>query len=163
MYTHNDPPISRKVEQYKPALDADTMEWRVEFCAWALKELENGALFVNSDETYHSIGGHPHKKQKITTWKGEPAEFLATSAEDVKFTYMFWGGCCEDCSIPRPYFIWEEETDEERKAAQDELDTRNAEGYLEVERKRAKALVPGTPEWALLQHHNDLIDWMNAN
>ena len=130
---------------------------------WALKELENGALFVNSDETYHSIGDHPHKKQKISCWKGEPAETLAISAEDVKFTYMFWGGCCEDCSIPRPFFIWEEETDAERAAAQDELDIRNAEGCLEVERKRAKALVPGTPEWALLQHHNDLIDRMNAN
>ena len=105
MLTHNDPPISRKVEQYKPVLDADLTEWRVEFCVWALKELEKGALFVNSDETYHSIGGHPHKKQKISCWKGEPAEAMAVSAEDVKFTYMFWGGCCEDCSIPRPFFI----------------------------------------------------------
>jgi hypothetical protein len=26
MYTHNDPPISRKVEQYKPVLDANVME-----------------------------------------------------------------------------------------------------------------------------------------
>jgi hypothetical protein len=42
--------------------------------------------------------------------------------------YMFWGGCCEDCSIPRPFFIWEEETDAERKASQDELDIQNAEG-----------------------------------
>lgn len=66
MYTHNNPPISRKVEQYKLALSTDTMEWRVEFCIWALKELENGALFVNSDETYCFIKGHPYKKQKIS-------------------------------------------------------------------------------------------------
>ena len=71
----------------------------------------------NLDETYHSISGHPHKKQKISCWKGKPVETLAVSAEDVKFTYMFQSGCCEDCSIPRLFFIWEKETDAERAAA----------------------------------------------
>jgi hypothetical protein len=107
MYTHNETPISQKVEQYKPVLDTDTMEWRLEFCIWALKELENGALFVNSDETYYCVGGHPHKKEKISCWKGEPAESCPTSVDDVKFSFMFWGGCCEECSLERPYFIWE--------------------------------------------------------
>ena len=89
MYTYNDPLISRKVKQYKLALDVDTMEWRLEFCIWALKELENRALFVNLDETYCSIRGYLYKKQKILCWKGEPAEHCATLIKDVKFTFMF--------------------------------------------------------------------------
>lgn len=163
MYTHNNPPISQKVEQYKPALDTDTMKWRLEFCIQALKELENVALFVNSDKTYYSIRGHSYKKQKILCQKGEPAKHCTTSIKDVKFTFMFWSACYEECSIPHPFFIQEEETDAERKAAKEELDIRNAEGFLKAEQKRANALVPFTPEWSLLQHHNDLINRMNQN
>lgn len=96
------------------------------------------------------FGGYPYTKQKISTWKEEAAEFYASPAPDMKFSFMFWGACCKDTSFPRLWFIWEAETDQERKAGQDDINQRNYQGEVEAQQKRAKALIHGTPEWALL-------------
>ena len=118
----------------------------MEFCIWVLKELEKGAIFVNFDKTYYCIGGHLYKKEKVSTWKGEPAVYLALSAPEVKFSFMFWGACCSDVLIPRPFFVWESKTDKEKKIAQADLNQCNKKGMAEIERKQAKALISNTPE-----------------
>ncbi len=77
-HDHRDPAnlrtIVRSAQQIKPFLTLDIMEWRFEYSEWALAKLDEGVIFIFSDENYHNFGGAPNKKQQITKIKGEPAE-----------------------------------------------------------------------------------------
>src|SRR5205814_1027442 len=110
-------PLVRSFSVLKPKLDADLRDLRLEFSRWALHQLDQGALFIFSDETYINLGGHPHKKRRFTRMKGETSETSAIYDESTKFSLMFWGACCEDISVQRPYLIWESETEEESRRA----------------------------------------------
>ena len=50
-------PIVRKNICIKPYLDNATVGSRLKFCHWALSELNDGAIFIFSNETYINFGG----------------------------------------------------------------------------------------------------------
>jgi hypothetical protein len=49
-------PIARKTEQNKCYLNASNCQDQLKFCDWALKEIENGTIFVFVDESYITFG-----------------------------------------------------------------------------------------------------------
>jgi hypothetical protein len=58
-------PIVRKTQQNKCYLDAADHQLRLKFCDWALKEIENGAIFIFVDESYISFGGVRQKQSSL--------------------------------------------------------------------------------------------------
>ena len=91
------------------------MEWRYNYAGWALEKLDQGAIFIFSDEDYHNFGGAPHKKQKITWMEREPSELYADHEKTVQF-FMHWWTCCINIEVPMPTHIWEAQTPDEKKA-----------------------------------------------
>lgn len=77
-----------------------------------MKKLEEGAIFIFTDEDYHNFGGGPHKKQRITRMEEEPAELRADYVRKPQFSFMQWGACCVDIGIEAPMHIWEVEMPE---------------------------------------------------
>ncbi|MCJ1345879.1 hypothetical protein MMC31_004088 [Peltigera leucophlebia] len=65
--------LVRVVQPTKPLLNHIDEKKRKEFCDWAIKKLDEGAIFVSSDESYHEIGGPFRQKPRITVPKGEDA------------------------------------------------------------------------------------------
>lgn len=98
----------------------------MEFYRWALDQFDQGAIFINSDKIYMNFGGGRQRRQKVSLFEGEPAETLALPRPKPKFSFIFWGACYSDMSLPRPDFIWETETTEETIRYQKELDAWNA-------------------------------------
>ena len=80
--------IKWAVQSLKPPLNDTDKRRRVEFCEWAIKELNNEAIFIFSDETYHEIGGRPRKKQKFSRPQGISSHQYAGSVPSVQFTIM---------------------------------------------------------------------------
>ncbi len=64
------------------------MEWRLEYSEWALANLDEGAIFIFSDEDYHNFGGASNKKQQITKMEGEPVELHDEHRSTPKFSFM---------------------------------------------------------------------------
>ncbi len=64
------------------------MEWRLEYSEWALAKLDEGAIFIFSDEDYHNFGGAPDKKQRIIKIKGGPNERHTEHRLTPKFSLM---------------------------------------------------------------------------
>lgn len=147
---HTDPEHPRTivcgVKQIKPFLTLDNMEWRIEYCEWALKMLKEGAIFIFSDEDYRTFGGAPHKKQRVTRMEGEPAELHAKHQKTPQFSFMHWGAICIDTDIKAPMTILDVETTTEKKASGDKLETKNVELCKKIGEKRKRALEPGTKE-----------------
>lgn len=44
---------------------------RKEFCDWAMVKLDEGAIFICSDKSWHEIGGPVRQKPRITKPKAE--------------------------------------------------------------------------------------------
>lgn len=108
-HEHRDPvhnySIKRRIAQYKPVVDDEAKEWRLEYAEWPLAELNKGAIFIFSDETYPSFGGHPHKKQRVTMGEGQPAEYAALHTEKPQFSWMEWGAIVIDSEFDMPLII----------------------------------------------------------
>ena len=159
-HDHRDPAhlrtIVRGAQQIKPFLTLDIMEWRLEYSEWALAKLDEGAIFIFSDEDYHNFGGAPNKKQRITKMEREPAELHAEHRSTPKFSFMHWGACCIDTEIPMPMNIWDVETAVKKKKHKVALEVENTSTRAEVEQKRTRGKQPGKEE------HREMAE-MNAN
>ena len=165
-HEHRDPvhhyAIKRRIAQYKPPLDDDLKEWRLEYAQWALAELNNGAIFIFSDETYPSFGGHPYKKQRVTMGEGQPAEYAALHSEKPQFFWMEWAAIVFDIEFEMPLVIWDKETIPERDESQQTLNAENVRMQEEVAAKCQRALQPGTQEYRELEEINANIRRFNA-
>ena len=74
----------------KPCTNADETSNRKEFCKWAMKKLNEGAIFVCTDETYHEVGVTA-ENVNCTKLKGAAAENYSTPQAVVDFIVMQWG------------------------------------------------------------------------
>ena len=57
--------IKWAIQLLKSLLNNKNKRKQVEFSKWAIKELNNKAIFIFSDETYYKIDEHFRKKQKF--------------------------------------------------------------------------------------------------
>lgn len=137
------------------------MEWRYEYLGWAIQKLDEGAIFIFSDEDYHNFGGVPHKKQRITQMEEEPRDLHAEYHRNAQFSFMHWGACCVDTEVPMPMHIWEAETPIERKRDEASLVAENKMLREEARRKQDCALQPGTEEYSQLAEINANIQNFN--
>lgn len=137
------------------------MERRYEYLGWAIQKLDEGAIFIFSDEDYHNFGGVPHKKQRITQMEEEPRELHAEYHRNAQFSFMHWGACCVDTEVPMPMHIWEAETPIERKRDEASLVAENKMLREEARRKQDCALQPGTEEYSQLAEINANIQNFN--
>ena len=81
--------IVRVVQPTKPLLINKNETHRKRLCKWASNRIDDGDIFIYSDEAWHGIGDWPSgKKRKISIVKGaDPHEFAAPEPP-VQFTIM---------------------------------------------------------------------------
>jgi hypothetical protein len=126
-HEHRDPlcnkELVRVVQPIKPLISLDIQDLRVEYANWCTEKLDAGAVFIFVDETYMHFGGQPRKKAKITKPKGADPTPYARHEPPEQFQLMLWGAIGPyEKEIPFPYWIWEAETEEEKKEASKELE-----------------------------------------
>lgn len=153
--------IVRGVRPLKPPNSEEDQEIRVEFCEWALAKLDQGAIFIFSDEAWIEVGGKPRKRPKISRPKGVNAIEYAESTPPVQFALMQWGACCLGHNDDAPIWLWEKETKEEKIYHKMQLELENNEAKVAVGKQRAKALISGTQEHRVLQETNANIQQHN--
>ena len=153
--------IVRGPQSLNPLLTLETMEWRYDYAGWALEKLDEGAIFVFSDEDYHNFGGAPHKKQRITRMEGEPSELYATHQQTVQFSFMHGGACCEDIELPMPMHIWKAQTPDEKKADDASLVAENNMLREQAHNQQRRARQPETEEHHILTERNANIQEFN--
>lgn len=66
--------IVDKTVSCKPVLSDENIAHRVDFCKRMLKLLDRGHEVFNNDEHQFTMGGDPHKREKVTTVRGTSAE-----------------------------------------------------------------------------------------
>ena len=76
---------------------------------------------------------------------------------------MFWGACCEDISVQRPYLIWESETEEESRRAALSLKQENEQLKQEALQHRENSQKDGTEESRVLAEINANITRYNEH
>ena len=151
------------IRSEKSHLSSYDEDLRLEYCLWALERLEEGVIFIFIDESYIDIGGPPRKKAKASRSVGFCAEAVAIVTSFVQFAVMLWGGCCEDQSISRPFYIWVlPEFDEERKKHNEEFEEENKIIKTKREEQQRRALISHIKEYSELQEINVRIAAHNA-
>ena len=117
-----------------------------------MEEINNGAIFICSDESIHEISGGNVKRQKMTRPKGVPSEEYATHAAPVKFTQMYWGcHSTEPTLVIGSQYLFESLTPEQKHVKDVECEVRNLLAREEVDKKRQLAEIPDTEEYETLQ------------
>ncbi len=152
--------IVRGIQPTKPMLTEKGKAHRKRFCGWAIGRINEGDIFIFSDEHYNEIGRNPHKKPKISRPKGSDPYNLATMAPHIQFTIMQWGSMTSK-AVMGPQFLWEAETEAEKNAHKEELGGENKQAKNFVEKQRANALIPGTAEYQNLEAINEGIQAYN--
>ena len=151
------------VRSSKPHLGPFDEQIREEYCEWVIIQLDNGAIFIFSDETYIEIGGSPRKKQKVSRFVGASAELYAVAQPPVQFCIMLWGACCEDERVERFAHCWVlPETAEQKQDHKEEFRKENLERAEYAEWQRKQAIIPETDEYVELQQVNDRINQYNV-
>ena len=143
--------IVRKREAKKPRLNKTHEQQRKEFNDWILAKLNEGAIFVCSDEKYHEIGGASRPKN-VTVSKGTPAEVVPVPKAKAQFTIMQLGAfSTEEEVVMGPIHLWKARTDKERREFDAERAVNNVKSKEEAEKHRERALQAGTEEFEYLE------------
>lgn len=144
---HDDDPerpfhIVRGVRPLVPTLSSTHMNERLLFSIWALRKLQNGAIFIFTDETLVEVGGDPRKKPKISRPKGQKDERWerAQPRQKVQFNFMVWCAVCVGWNGHFPLKFWTDETEQEKVKAIQHLTDENLDRRQEVNLKRKRAL-----------------------
>ena len=151
--------VSKVVMPEKPRLNADNRQKRLDFAYWALERLENGDVFVFSDETYIEIGER-RGKVKVSHIRGQDINELAEPEQKPGHTFMFWAAMA--VGEKGPTHIWEVETVTEKKMHAEALDKENEAEKQQILQKRARAKVSGTREHKVLSEINANIHALDA-
>ena len=107
------------IQPTKPLLTDKGKADRKRFCDWAMERIDEGDIFIFSDEHYNEISGNPHKKPNISRPKGSDPYHLATTAPHIQFTIMQWATMTSK-AVMGPQFLWEAETEEEKNTHKDD-------------------------------------------
>lgn len=106
--------LVRKTISQKPFLSEENKAQRREFCKRMLILLDEGYEVFSTDESIFTMGGDPHKRQKVTTLKGVPAEEDSRSNKKAPFKLMVWGGVSSVPKATRPIHVWLPPTKQDR-------------------------------------------------
>ena len=106
--------IVRVVQSIKPLRINKNENHRKRLCKWASDRIDDGDIFIYSDEAWHEIGGWPsEKKSKISIVKGADPHELAALEPPVQFIIMRWGSVTSE-GVIGPHYLWKAETKEEK-------------------------------------------------
>jgi len=143
--------VSRSIVPRKPSLNAAGRKRRLNFAHWALERLDNGDIFIFSDETYIEIG-EIREKTRVSHIRGQNSNEFAEPQQKKGHTFMFWGAI----TVGRkgPTHIWEIETSVEKRAAKEVLKMENETEKQQILKKRTRATVSGTREHQALSEIN---------
>jgi hypothetical protein len=144
----------------KPRLNGPHEEARVRFCHWALKELEDGAIFICSDEVYHEIGASSGA-QKCSRPKGAFAENYSVPKEEIQFTIMEWH-CMSNEVLMGPLYMWKAKTQKGKEEKNESRIMRKLEMQQDIDYKREQAAISNTPENEYWKKINKAITVHNA-
>lgn len=120
------------------------------FCDWAIKKLDEGAIFICSDESWHEVGGPARHKLKVTKPIGWDSHQWAKPKPPVQFSFMQWGAMTTE-PFMGPQHIWEAETKKDRGTIDAQLIEENARVLKDIEGQRERAEIPGTIEYQHMQ------------
>ena len=134
----------------------------VEFSEWAIRELNNEAIFIFSDETYHEIDECSKKKQKFFWSQSISSHQSADSVSSVQFTIMHWGACSEDEWILWPFYCWIYENEQEKKKNNQTLIEENQALKINDIECQKQAQQSETKEFIQMQKINNEIEAHNA-
>ena len=146
--------IGRYTPRIKPTLDEFGRQKRVQFARQALQKLDEGALFVFTDESWINLGNAKRRKKELSRAVGSDAYDYKREKPKVEMSVMFWGAIVTG-HPPGPFHIWEKESPEERTR----MDIIVAEETQREQHRSQQAIqnayIPGTPEHAELQRINE--------
>lgn len=155
--------LVRVVQPTKPRLSGVDEKDRKEFCDWAMVKLDEGAIFICSDESWHEIGGPVRQKPRITKPKAEDPHQWAKAQSKVQFSVMQWAAMSTE-PVMGPEYVWEAENAKERDAVDEKLIEENASQLKSVEEQRERALRPGTEEYKHMEvRQNKLYTFISSD
>ncbi|KAF1815640.1 hypothetical protein P152DRAFT_446685 [Eremomyces bilateralis CBS 781.70] len=128
---------------------------RKRLASWALPNLENGDIFIFTDEMLVNTN-NSRKPLAVTRPRGANPFDFSRSPPDVFQAIMFWGAICwgYDLEGTGPCHAWEAETQEERETIDRTISDENQVMIHEMEHDRAEARRPGTRQYRHLQELN---------
>ena len=130
----------------KPRTNADEASHRKDFCKWALKELEEGAIFICTDETYHQVGDKIAPGTNCTRPKGAAAEYYSVPQDSIEFTIMQWVSMSTEVHMG-PLHNWKAKTEKEKTESDAARAVENQRIRENIAQLRKDAEVPGTEAW----------------
>lgn len=78
----------------------------MEFADWALQKLNEGALFVFTDESWVNLGNPKRRKRRISRPKGSNAYDYKRDKPKVEMSVMFWRAITMGYPAG-PFHVWE--------------------------------------------------------
>lgn len=127
------------------------------YCEWALKMLENSAIFIFFDKNYHNFGDVLYKNQYIIWIKRELAVFHTKSRKTIKFLFMYQRAIYINIEIETLMTIFDIETIYKKKTGEKNLEEENKELEKEFGKKQKHVLEPNIIKYYELEEINQNI------
>ena len=148
-----------------PALSIEDFDDRDIFAQWAITKIEQGAIFIFTDESAIEVGGKPRTKPKISRPRRQVDTFeRGLPISRVQFKIMIWAATCTNWDGEFPIYCWDEniEDEEARQENARELAQENATRDIDINETRFFAdRVPGSREANALGEINSNIQREN--
>jgi hypothetical protein len=168
-HQHRDPEhpyeIVRGTRPLIPALSIEHFDDRDIFAQWAIIKIEQGAIFIFTDESAIEVGGKPRTKPKISRPRGQVDTFeRGLPISKVQFKIMVWAATCTNWNGDFPIYCWDENIEDEKARQENarELAQENIARNTDIDEARFFTdRVPGSREANVLREINSNIQREN--